>query len=608
MVIRTHNCNELNINDNKKEVVLIGWAQRIRDHGGKKFVDLRDRYGLTQIVFDPEVTKDFEKVENFRREFLIKVFGTVRPRPDGTINKKLSTGEIEVLVKNYEVINECEVLPFDIDSDEIDVNEELRLEYRYLDLRRKTMQETFKRRHKFLSALRNFFDKNDFIEVETPFLTKSTPEGARDLLVPSRKHPGNFYALPQSPQLFKQLLMIAGFERYYQIVKCFRDEDSRKDRQLEFTQLDLEMSFIDFEEFRNLMEESLIEAFKTYNINLTHDDFKTMTYQEAIERYASDKPDLRINGLELADISNIVKDSNFGVFSTVASSGGLVKGMRVENGQDFITRKQIDKLIEVSQKFGAKGMAWMKVIENKKIESSISKFFTEEELEKIVDKFDAKKGDLLFFIADKKDTTNEVLDGLRRHIAEEFNLIDRDKLKFVWITDFPLFQWSEEEKRIIAEHSPFTMPNKEAEEFIENNIKSKEDIKKYKDDLLKLNGDCYDLAMNGIEICSGALRIYKPKLQKTIFEILELSEETIERQFGWFIKAYNYGAPFHRGLAFGIDRIIMLLEGKSSIREVMAFPKNKVGYCPLTHSPSPVDENQLKELHIKLDLKEEKKN
>lgn len=597
---RTHKCNQLRISDDKKEIKLIGWAQRIRDHGGKKFIDLRDREGITQIVFDPDVTKNFQEVEYFRREYLIEITGNVRPRPEGTINEKHETGEVEVLVKEFEVINKCDVLPFDLDKESTqDVNEELRLEYRYLDLRRPEMLKSFKNRHKFLTKLRNFFDENDFLDVETPTLTKSTPEGARDMLVPSRKHDGQFYALPQSPQLFKQLLMVAGFERYYQIARCYRDEDSRKDRQLEFSQLDLEMSFVEWDEFRELMEESLIQAMKVYGKEVEHEDFQTLTYEQAMDKYGSDKPDMRIKGLELVDISDIAANCGFSVFKGIVERKGLVKGLRVPNGQEIYSRKQIDKLIEFCQEHGAKGMAWMKVMEDGEIESSITKFFTQDELTAIREKLKGENGDYLFFIADTKSTTNEVLDALRRRIAQETDSVSQ-KDAFAWITDFPLFQWDEDSNRLDAEHSPFTMPNKEAEEFINKNIKTKEDILKHKEELLKLNGDCYDLAYNGIEICSGALRIYKPELQKKIFEIINLSEEQIEKQFGWFIKAYNYGAPYHRGLAFGLDRIIMLLEGKTSIRDVIAFPKTKAWTCPLTHSPAHVDETQLRELHIKL--------
>ncbi len=602
---RTHKCADLRIEDDKREVTLIGWAQRIRDHGGKKFIDLRDREGITQAVFDPDVTKDFVEVESFRREYLIEVNGIVRPRPEGTVNEKHATGKIEVLVKDFKIVNKCDVLPFDLDEEHYkEVSEDLRLEYRYLDLRRKEMYDVFARRHKFIMALRKFFDKNDFIEVETPFLAKSTPEGARDMLVPARKQKGNFYALPQSPQLFKQLLMVAGFERYFQVVKCFRDEDSRKDRQLEFTQLDLEMSLIEWEEFRVIMQESLIEAFKVYGHELKHGDFAMMSHDEAVSRYGSDKPDMRIKGLELKDISDIAKDCGFSVFKGTIERKGIVKGILVEDSQDKITRKEVDRLIAFAQEHGAKGMAWMKVTPEG-LESSITKFFKTEELDEIKKRFAANVGDYIFFIADEKGTANDVLDALRRHLAVELERVGKDN-KFVWITEFPLFGYNEEEKRIDAEHSPFTMPNEEAVKFIEENIHTREDVKKYHDELLKLKSDCYDLAFNGIEICSGALRIYRPELQKKVFEIIELSDEQIDMMFGWFLKAYNYGAPYHRGLAFGLDRIIMLLEEKSSIREVMAFPKNKLGYCPLTHAPSPVNEAQLKELSLLVDIKKKK--
>jgi len=597
---RTHTCNELTISNNKTEVTLIGWAQRIRDHGGKKFIDLRDRDGITQIVFDPDVTKNFSDIENIKREYLIQISGSVRPRPEGTINKKHNTGEIEILVTKYTIVNECDTLPFDIDEENwADVNEDLRLEYRYLDLRRKEMLNTFRNRHKLFSAIRNFLDKKEFIDVETPLLTKSTPEGARDMLVPARKHKGHFYALPQSPQLFKQLLMVAGFEKYYQIAKCFRDEDSRKDRQLEFTQLDIEVSFMEFEEFKNLLEELLIEVFKLYNKNISKNSFEVLTYKEAIDKYGSDKPDLRIKGLQLKDISEIAKNCGFSVFKGVVERGGLVKGLCVKNGQEKLSRKEIDKLIVFCQEQGAKGMAWMKVIGNKKIESSITKFFKEEELEEIRKTFEGENGDYLLFIADEKSTVNNTLDALRRKLAKDLNLIE-DKESFVWVKDFPLFQFNDEENRLDAEHSPFSMPNEEGEKFINDNIKTKENIKKNKEKLLNLKADCYDIAYNGIEIASGALRIYKPKLQKKIFEIIDMDEKTIQAQFGWFLKAYNYGAPAHRGIAFGLDRIVMLLENKASIRDVMAFPKNKAMHCPLTKSPSLVTEQQLRELHIKL--------
>ncbi len=600
-MIRTHNCGELRINDVNSNVELIGWAQRLRDHGGKKFIDLRDRYGITQIVFDPQTTKDFSLVDSMRREFLIHIKGRVEQRPEGSTNEKHTTGEVEVLVDDFSVINESDVLPFDLDEDHFkDVSEDLRLEYRYLDLRRPQMQQTFMRRHKFITAVRNCLNNKDFIEMDTPILTKSTPEGARDLLVPSRKHKGSFYALPQSPQLFKQLLMVAGFEKYYQIVKCFRDEDSRKDRQLEFTQIDMEVSFLEFDEFKRLAQDVLIDGLKVYNQTIDHNDFTAMTYLEALNKYGSDKPDLRIKGMELVNFTDIANDCEFSVFKNVAKQGGLIKGFNLNNGQSLMSRNEIDRLIDYSKELGSKGLAWMKVLQDNTIESSISKFFTTKELETIKERLSAQSGDLLFFIADTPKHTNDILDGLRRFLADKYGLIDKDKLCFTWICDFPLFQFNEEENRLDAEHSPFTMPNKEAVEFIMKNINTDNDVIKFKEELLSLKGDCYDIALNGIEICSGAQRINIPKLQEKIFTILKLKQEDIDLQFGWFIKAYNYGAPFHRGLAFGLDRIIMLLEDKKSIREVIAFPKNKVGYCPLTHSPSPVDEKQLREIHVKL--------
>lgn len=597
---RTHKCNELRISDDKKEVTLIGWAQRIRDHGGKKFIDIRDTHGITQIVFDPDVTENFSEVEHFRREFLIKISGTVRPRPEGTVNTKHDTGEVEVLVNNFDLINKCEVLPFDLDEEHYtDVSEELRLEYRYLDLRRKEMQDIMKRRHKFVKTLRDYMDNKDFYEIDTPNLTKSTPEGARDFLVPYRKKKGEFFALPQSPQLFKQLLMVSGFERYYQIATCFRDEDLRKDRQYEHKQLDMEMSFVSQNEAFEMIEEMFKEIFKNvYDIELKA-PFKRLTYKEAINKYGSDKPDLRIEGLELVDISDIAANCGFSVFKGTVERKGLVKGMRVVKGQDKLSRKDIDKLIEFCQQNGAKGMAWMKVVEGKKIESSITKFFSDEELVSINERLGGDAGDLLFFIADKKDTTNDVLDALRRHLAKELDLVDESKDEMCWIVDFPLFKWDADENKLDVEHNPFTMPLEEDVDFIMG--LKKEDIEKNKDKLLHLVSDCYDLVYNGVEISSGAKRIYKPELQSKIFELIDMPQETIDANFGWFIKAYDYGAPPHRGFGFGIERIMMISERKDTIRDVIPFPRNKHGFDPLTQSPSSVDPAQLKDLGIKVE-------
>lgn len=594
---RTNTCGNLRISDDKKEVILTGWAQRIRDHGGKKFIDMRDRKGITQVVFDPDVTKKFSEVESFRREFLISVKGIVRPRPAGTINKKHGTGEVEVLVSEFELVSSCEVLPFDIDVDSTDgVNEELRLKYRYLDLRKKPMYENIVARSKFYKAFRSFLDKEEFTEVETPTLARSTPEGARDMLVPSRKFNGSFYALPQSPQLFKQLLMIGGIEKYYQIARCYRDEDSRKDRQLEFTQLDMEMAFTSQDELFSLMENmfkySLKEAFGAE----IKTPFTRLSYAEAIDRFGSDKPDMRIKGMELKNVSDIVKGSGFSVFANTVKAGGFVKGLNVTGGTEKFSRKEIDKLIKFIEQLNGKGLAWIKVTKDG-LESSITKFFNEDELKAISDKLEAKEGDLLLFVADTKDKTNDLLDALRRHIAEKLELIDKDVFEMAWIVDFPMFHWDADEKVIESEHNPFTMCN---EEFLDtiNSIKDRDDAFKRKDELLKITTDCYDLTLNGIEIASGAKRIHLPEVQKKIFEIIGMTKEKVEEKFGWFVDAYNYSAPPHRGIAPGLDRIIMLMLKRENIREVITFPKNKVGACPMTMAPGTVDTIQLKELGL----------
>jgi aspartyl-tRNA synthetase len=596
---RTHTCNDLKLKDNGKEVILVGWARRLRDHGGKKFIDLADKEGITQVVFDPDHTQNFEKVNDIKREYLIQIFGKVRPRLEGTVNDKLSTGEIEVLVSKFNVVSECDVLPFEIDDETFkNVNEEIRLEYRYLDLRRPSMIKVLKDRHKFIKTVRDILDEKGFLEIETPNLTKSTPEGSRDFLIPYRKKKGEFFALPQSPQMFKQMLMVAGVEKYFQIATCFRDEDLRKDRQYEHKQLDMEVAFMTRDELFNLTEEIFSKTFKKVFNQELKTPFIRLPYKEAMDKYGSDKPDLRIVGLELKDISEIVKNSGFGVFSSVVKSGGIVKGFNLKNGQELMSRKDIDKLISYSQEMGAKGLAWMKVIEGEKIESSIAKFFKEDELEEIKNKLEGEKGDLLFFVADKKDTTNKVLDALRRKLASDYNLIDETKESFCFIVDFPLFQWDEENDTLTFEHSPFTMPNKEDVEFLMSLTYDK--IKENKDKLLSLKSEAYDLVYKGVELGSGALRIHDPKLQRKIFELLGKTPEQIEENFGWFVKAYNYAAPPHRGWGLGIDRILMLAEEKESIRDVIPFPRNKHGFCPLTKSPSTIDEKQLRELGLQI--------
>lgn len=603
---RTHTCSELTISDDKKEVTLVGWAQRIRDHGGKKFIDLRDREGITQIVFDPDETQNFEEVQEFRREFLLQINGLVRPRPEGTVNTKHKTGEVEVLVKDFKLVNKCDVLPFDLDDEHFkDVNEELRLEYRYLDLRRPDMQKTIINRSKFIKYIRDLFDEQDFVDVETPILTASSPEGARDFLVPSRKHPSKFFALPQAPQMFKQILMISGIEKYYQIATCFRDEDLRKDRQFEFKQVDMEVSFWEQEELFQFMNKVISKSFKkVYGVEVDENIIK-MPYSEVIERFGTDKPDLRITLEDLKDISDIVEESGFGVFANNVKNGGIVKGVKLPSGSELLTRNDIDKLITLTQKeFGAKGLAWMKA-NNESLEGSIAKFFSDEELKSIRNKFEASEGDLLFFISDSKDNTNDILDNLRRYLADRFDFIDRDKHNLLWVVDFPLFHWDEGMDKLDFEHNPFTMPLEDDVDYLLS-LKS-EDIEKEKDKLLSLVSDCYDLVYNGVEIASGAKRIYQPELQKKMFELVGFKKEDIERNFGWFVKAYNYGAPPHRGCALGLDRIIMILEGKLSIRDVIAFPRNKHGFDPLTGSPTEIDKKQLDDLHIET-KKQEKNN
>ena len=604
-MVRTHTCGELGIKEDKKAVTLTGWAQRIRDHGGKKFIDLRDREGFTQVVFDPDVTKNFKDVEGFRREYLIEINGKVRPRPEGTVNKKVKTGEIEVIVESFSVVSECEVLPFELDEETYkDVNEEVRLEYRYLDLRRSEMFNTLKNRHKFIKVIRDIMDKNDFLEVDTPNLTKSTPEGSRDFLVPYRKKKGEFFALPQSPQMFKQMLMVAGVERYYQIASCFRDEDLRKDRQYEHKQIDMEVSFATRDELFAMTEEMFSEAFsKVYGVKLTT-PFPRIEYWDAMEKYGSDKPDLRISLDELVDVSEIVKDSGFGVFANNVKNGGKVKGLRLPKGQELMTRKDIDKLIELAQRdFGAKGLAWMKVMD-KEIESSITKFFKEDELKEIREAFNAESGDLLFFASDSKMNTFSILDNLRRYLAQNYDFIDEKKESFCFIVNFPLFAETDSEDSITFEHSPFSMPIAEDVDYLMGLKHS--DIKKEREKLLSLGSEAYDLVYQGVELGSGALRIHLPALQRKIFELLGKSDEQIDEQFGWFMKAYSFSAPPHRGWGLGIDRIIMLAEGKPSIRDVIAFPRNKHGYDPLTQSPSGIDEGQLKELGLKLDVDKKK--
>ena len=589
--MRTHKCGELTDKNIGSKVTLVGWANKWRDHGGVVFIDLRDRSGLIQTVFNPETDADIHQAAHkIRNEYVIQVEGDVRERPEGTVNPNLPTGQVEVVVTKLTVLNECKPLPFMIEDD-AEVSESLRYKHRYLDLRRPIIQQNMIIRHKATRAFRNYLDSNDFIEIETPILTKSTPEGARDYLVASRTNPGHFFALPQSPQIFKQILMVSGLERYYQIVKCFRDEDLRADRQPEFTQIDLEMSFVDREDVMSLMEDMVKKVFKdTVDVEI-NTSFQRLTYHDAMEKYGSDKPDLRF-GLELKNVSDIVKDSSFKVFLDTVANGCIVKGLNAK-GLAGYSRKDLDDLTKVVQGFGAKGMAWMKVKE--KIESPIAKFFPEETLNALKERFEAEEGDLLLFVADKPGVANECLAKLRNEMARRLELVDNKEYKLAWITDFPLFEWNEDEKRYEAMHHPFTSPMVEdMEDFL-----SGDDSR-----LSSIRARAYDLVLNGYEIGGGSIRIHEKKVQDRMFGLLNINTEEADEKFGFLLEALEYGAPPHGGIALGLDRLVMILAGAASIRDVIAFPKTQKAVCPLSNAPSEVDAKQLKELSIKLDIVE----
>ncbi|MFH2027632.1 MAG: aspartate--tRNA ligase [Nanoarchaeota archaeon] len=587
---RTNTCGELTKKDDKKKVVLSGWMHARRDHGGIIFVDLRDRYGLTQVVFDPKHDKKVhETAEHLSREDVLQVTGVVRPRGQGLENPKLKTGEIEILADDLIILNKAQTPPLEVD-DRVEVNEDVRLKYRYIDLRKPGMQSNLKIRHKVVKAVRDFYDNHDFLEIETPMLAKSTPEGARDYLVPSRVNPGNFFALPQSPQLFKQLLMVSGMDRYMQIVKCFRDEDLRADRQPEFTQIDVEMSFVDEEDIYELHE----NLFKTLWKEVMGKDIKTpfprINYKEAMGKYGCDKPDLRF-GLELVDVTNIVKESDFKVFTDNIKSGGIVKAMNVKNSS--LSRKDIDALIEFVKIYGAKGMAWIKVTDAG-LESSVVKFFSENIQKELVGSLGAKKGDLLLFVSDHKHfVVNDALGNLRNHLAKKLNLIPKDTWHFLWVTDFPLVEYDEDAQRHVAVHHPFTAPKDE-------------DLKLLDKEPQNARAKAYDLTLNGVEVGGGSIRIHQSDVQQKIFKLLGISEKEANSKFGFLLDAFRYGAPPHGGIAFGLDRMIALMTGNESIREVIAFPKTKNAESLMEGSPSEVDDKQLKELSIKLDIVKKK--
>jgi aspartyl-tRNA synthetase len=592
--MRTHSCGQLRPEQIGETVTLYGWVDRRRDHGGVIFLDLRDRSGISQIVSDPERTPNsYESAGDLRNESVVKVTGRVTRRPDDSLNPRLPTGAVEVYADEIELLNAVrKQLPFQVSVSETEsVREELRLKYRYLDLRRERMSRNLQLRHQIVKAVRRYLeDEQEFIEVETPMLTRSTPEGARDYLVPSRVNPGEFYALPQSPQLFKQLLMVSGFDRYYQIARCFRDEDLRADRQPEFTQLDLEMSFMSQEEILELNENLVCHIFRTIKGVELPRPFPRLTYAEAMDRYGSDKPDTRY-GLELVDVSDLVKDSGFKVFSGAVATGGSVKVLPIPGGNDAISNVRIKPggdLFREASEAGAKGLAYIRVREDGEIDTigAIKDNLTEAQKLELLSRTQAQPGHLLLFGAGDTGMVNKTLDRLRQYIARELKLIEPEKMNLLWVVDFPMFEWNADEKRLEALHHPFTAPRLEDAH-----------------DLKTARAQAYDLVLNGFEIGGGSLRIYQPDLQQQVFETIGLSTEEAHNKFGFLLEAFEYGTPPHGGIAYGLDRLVMLLAGEESIRDAIAFPKTQQARCLLTNAPSTVDDKQLKELHIATALK-----
>ncbi len=587
---RSCGCGAVSEKDTGKELVLAGWVQRRRDHGGLIFIDLRDRSGIVQLVLSPQYGEEaFHKAEDVRNEYVLAVTGKVRERSEDTVNPKMPTGMVEVVVSEMRVLNKAKTPPFYIE-DGIDVDENVRLRYRYMDLRRPEMQRHLIMRHKITHSMRNFLDEHGFLELETPMLTKSTPEGARDYLVPSRVNPGKFYALPQSPQLFKQLLMVSGFERYFQVARCFRDEDLRADRQPEFTQLDMELSFEDQDFILDLMEQMMKKVFKeALDVDIPT-PFTRITWDDAMNLYGSDKPDLRFD-MHFYDISDLLRDCDFRVFRSVLDNGGVVKAINVKGDAD-IPRRELDGLVDYCAQYGAKGMAWIGFVEDGSLKCQITKFLGEEKIREIGTYCEAEKGDLILIIADKPKVVAQALGELRLEMGRRMNLIDPDAFCFRWVTDFPMFEYSEEEKRYVAEHHPFTAPRDEDVEYLLT-------------DPARVHAKAYDMVLNGVEAGGGSLRIYQEELQQKVFEAIGISDEEAKEKFGFLLDAFQYGAPPHAGIALGLDRLVMLMLRCKTIRDVIAFPKTQSAIDQMTKAPGVVTDKQLKELHIKLDVKKE---
>ncbi|MEF9991014.1 MAG: aspartate--tRNA ligase [Romboutsia sp.] len=586
---RTHYCGDLRAENIDEEVVLMGWVQKKRNLGGLVFVDLRDRGGLCQIIFDTDVnTEAFAKAEKLGSEFVIAVKGKVAERTSK--NPNMPTGDIEIFATELRLLNKSETPPIYIKDDD-NVSEELRLKYRYLDLRKPSMQKILMLRSRVANIVRNYLSSNDFMEIETPFLIKPTPEGARDYLVPSRVNEGKFYALPQSPQLFKQLLMVSGMDRYFQIVKCFRDEDLRADRQPEFTQIDCEMSFVEQQDVMDIMEKMVQTIFKeTLNVEVNL-PLPVMTYAEAMERYGSDKPDTRF-GYELTNISDIVKNCGFGVFANATVDGMSVRGINVKGRSEEISKKQLSKIEDHAKTYKAKGLAWMRIGENREVSSPIAKFFSEEEMTLILDRMNAQAGDLLLFVADKNSVVFDSLGQVRLEVARRLNLLDNSVYNMLWVTEFPVFEEDEENGRMVAKHHPFTSPLDEDIDRLDG------------DDKASLRAKAYDIVINGYEVGGGSVRIFNADVQQKMFKALGMSEEEAQEKFGFLLDAFKYGTPPHAGIAFGLDRLVMILAGTTNIKDVIAFPKNQSAVCPMTNAPAFAEDKQLEELCIKVNIED----